>query len=868
MVSTLQHYLFLNPFSVIRLGLISSILGLASSVAIAQTNTPARDSLQLVPRVFTIGEVADYSSQSRQLILNVEALKDQRSELVPVEQEFLELDTLFQFKIDAISDSNTLWRLDQLEKEEQEVQLIKSRLEAKKTQIQGWTADAQNSDLELNFLQASWSLTLDSLEQEMKVVEGGSPEELEIRQRMSENITTLQSDLRTTQTALRSHRNYLQSVQSELNVTLDKINQVQILIKTRIDDVVNQIWLPDRPPIWKLFQDTLVEPTQIEEFTKIFAIESNIWAGYRRTHPNLPLFLLGFSTTLLLLIFYLRSKKEKLDVHYQEELAPASTLLSYPIFSTLVITWFMVELFFSLPSELGQAFAAYMIIPVCFLYWRIDPERKWWEVGIIALFYMAFLLLTPVRQFPILHRVLLLLVSLGALARLFTYRRNNRAIRNYNATWFNLLPLIVNFFIGIGTLALIGTIMGSIQLAQLLCRAMLGSYLSFIILNEAVILFRSLLFMLALGPLHDKSNILRDDSETVLHWTKRILSFVALLLWLYLTADLLSIRKVIVSTADNILNSPLTIGNVSISLGAIISFFLILQVTNWTSKFVRYILDKEVFPRVKLNEGVPNTISLMVRFTFSIIGFVFAIGALGIDLEKVAIAVGALGVGIGFGLQQVVNNFLSGIILALERPIKIGDIIDLPEVSGRVTDIGLRASTVRSWDGSDVVVPNGSLLANPLVNWTKSDKRRRVKVDVRVPFESDPEEVGKILIRAASAHPNVLSRPGPYLNFEGIGTSAMEIKLYFWIGNADDIFTLGTEVRTMVYRALREAGYQTPVPKQDIQVTSDQLATQTSKDQKPQQPDNGSSSMKSSPSKETSTTKARKEKTKSVDPKT
>lgn len=215
---------------------------------------------------------------------------------------------------------------------------------------------------------------------------------------------------------------------------------------------------------------------------------------------------------------------------------------------------------------------------------------------------------------------------------------------------------------------------------------------------------------------------------------------------------------------------------------------------------------------------MPNTIILMIRFTFILLGIVFAFAAAGIQMDKLAILMGALGVGIGFGLQNIINNFVSGIILALERPITIDDKLDLPGVSGTVKDIGIRASTVRTWEGSDVIIPNGELISNKLTNWTLYDRNRRIGIEIRVPFETDIEKLSKLLLDTTKKLPEVMTSNPPYLNFKGIGTSAMEIYLYCWISNNDNFVSYGTSIRKIVFKTLQDEGYDIPVPEQHVTI--------------------------------------------------
>ena len=138
---------------------------------------------------------------------------------------------------------------------------------------------------------------------------------------------------------------------------------------------------------------------------------------------------------------------------------------------------------------------------------------------------------------------------------------------------------------------------------------------------------------------------------------------------------------------------------------------------------------------------------------------------LGIDLGKFGLLAGAIGVGLGFGLQNIIENFISGIILAFERPIQVGDTIEVDAVFGSVQQIGVRSSTIKTFDGSEVVVPNGSLISNKVTNWTLSDFKRRAKLPVKVAFGSDPHQVIKVLHKVAEEHPDVLGTPAPLATF-------------------------------------------------------------------------------------------------------
>jgi small-conductance mechanosensitive channel len=219
-------------------------------------------------------------------------------------------------------------------------------------------------------------------------------------------------------------------------------------------------------------------------------------------------------------------------------------------------------------------------------------------------------------------------------------------------------------------------------------------------------------------------------------------------------------------------------------------------------------------PRVELPRGVPTTISKITTYIILTIGFFVLVGMLGLDLGNVAIIAGALSVGIGFGLQNVVNNFVSGLILLFERPIKEGDSVELAAVSGVVEKIGMRASIVRTWQGADVIVPNATFVSSSIVNWTLHDEVRRIDIPVGVAYGTDPERVLELLLGIARKHPDVLAEPKPVAMFVRFGQNSLDFELRAW--TAVDFLRVGSELRVAITRALKEAGIEIPFPQVDL----------------------------------------------------
>jgi small-conductance mechanosensitive channel len=189
-------------------------------------------------------------------------------------------------------------------------------------------------------------------------------------------------------------------------------------------------------------------------------------------------------------------------------------------------------------------------------------------------------------------------------------------------------------------------------------------------------------------------------------------------------------------------------------------------------------------------------------------------------MDKLAILLGALGVGIGFGLQNIFNNLVSGIILAFERPIKDGDIIEVGSLLGIVKEIGIRSSIIRTYDGSEVIVPNGNLISNELINWTRSDMKRRGEVIVGVAYGTDPRMVINLLLGTARGFDKILMDPEPVALFTGFGESSLDFRLLFWIADADTRLLIQSEMAVRVNKAIVDAGITIPFPQRDVHLMS------------------------------------------------
>nr|MBP8790547.1 mechanosensitive ion channel [Breznakibacter sp.] len=264
--------------------------------------------------------------------------------------------------------------------------------------------------------------------------------------------------------------------------------------------------------------------------------------------------------------------------------------------------------------------------------------------------------------------------------------------------------------------------------------------------------------------------------------------------------------------------TEVSLGVIKFKMGSVLLFFSIIYISVLVSGMIRSILEDDVLNNVSLAKGVPRMISVVIRFSLISLGVLLAVSAVGMPLSQLTILFSAFSVGIGFGLQNIVNNFVSGVILLFERPIQIGDAVEIGNLVGTIKSMGIRSSKVRTYDGAEVIVPNANLISNELINWTLSDKRRRIEIISGVAYGSDVYQTQKILLEILQSHPDILKNPQPMVLFNELGESSLDFRLLFWTDDFDNWIIIKSEVTFKIYDALTAAGIEIPFPQRDLHI--------------------------------------------------
>jgi len=300
---------------------------------------------------------------------------------------------------------------------------------------------------------------------------------------------------------------------------------------------------------------------------------------------------------------------------------------------------------------------------------------------------------------------------------------------------------------------------------------------------------------------------------------RNILGILAGIVWLVLFTKNLHIYDFIFGGISEFLSAVHQIGDIKFSFGSIVIFGIVIWVSTLISQMVAFVFggpetDSSTNDTHKLGSTV-----LLIRLAILALGVLLAFGASGIPLDKLAIIIGALGVGIGFGLQNIVNNLVSGIVIAFEKPVQIGDVIEVGTRIGTVKEVGIRSSTILAFDGSEVIIPNGDIISQHLVNWTKDSKFRRIEIPVGIAYGSDINKVKETVLDVFTNKDQIIKFPVPFVRVLNFGDSSIDLKIYFW-AEVHNWIDIKSDIMAEVYDRLNEAGIEIPFPQRDLHVRS------------------------------------------------
>lgn len=386
------------------------------------------------------------------------------------------------------------------------------------------------------------------------------------------------------------------------------------------------------------------------------------------------------------------------------------------------------------------------------------------------------------------------------------------------STWRRL-----RYFLGILVLAIpLSAAFGYVALSRMLAMQFVltaGLYVGVMLLRELIgeLLEHVLAPQAALAVrLRHGLGLTEEGCEMLRFWLAEILGGLIILL------GIIALLRLWGAGAEEISNwlyaafFGFKIGNITLSLADILTAGLLFSVLLMFTRLLQRALEQRIFPRTRLDLGLRHSIRSTVGYLGFILAVAVAVSRLGIDLSNLAMIAGALSVGIGFGLQNIVNNFVSGLILLVERPIKVGDWILVGDYQGYVKKISVRATEIGTFDQASVFIPNSNLIASPVTNRTYADKIGRVMLPLGLDHHSDPRRARELMLEIAKTHPEVRRIPAPYCFLKGFGESALNMELVAFVNDVDKVGSVNSDLCFSIDEAFRREGILLAHPQREM----------------------------------------------------
>jgi small-conductance mechanosensitive channel len=517
---------------------------------------------------------------------------------------------------------------------------------------------------------------------------------------------------------------------------------------------------------------------------------------------------------LLLIVLLIMRRNPKLT----ERIGSSATwsILNHPVALAIVLTLAFTQPLY--PTAQPSVEAINAIVFICaelVLLSALLTNVRWWSLSLVGIYLVAMTAFFLLPFDSPLQRLTLIAGALGGIALMAATRRFGRG-RIRRAQWRFVFDFVLIAFILLLITAIVGNTFGAVAYANFVLEAVLRSYLAALGLFTLNIVFRDFIEILLDTKLAGHLRSIQQSRISITLVLKKSITVIAVALWLWALLNAFRLLDPVMAAGNAAFDASWTVGQATISVGTIAVFVLSVWLAIYVSRVTRFFLDEDVLPRLNLPRGVPAAISTGTHYLIISGALVFGTAAAGLDLTKLAIVVGALSVGIGFGLQNIVNNFISGLILLFERPIQVGDHVQVGQLMGRVTRIGIRASTVRMYEGSEVIVPNGDLISQQVINHTLSDRDRRLELRVGVAYGTDLEKARDVIEGAVNSVSRISNEPPAQVLFTGFGDSSIDFRVLFWIDDFDVGLKTLSEVGMAISRELAREGIQIPFPQRDV----------------------------------------------------
>jgi potassium efflux system protein len=755
----------------------------------ASTNAPAATP----PGAYSVGEVVAQAQAATAELQQDQAGLDPDTVLASVSNQL----PAFKSRIEDRTAEDkrlleTATSLSALQKSQADWQTISDDLAAAQKSLSVRVGDLDKILWNLGPMDATWKATLAA------ATTAKAPPEI------VKNIHDVHTLIAATTESVQAHQAPLYLMQNQVAAE-DKLTQTGLgLVKKAIDAGWMELFQRNHPPLWDPLSFAhptvgVVSQEKASLGTQIAGLQTYLQAKIGAVLLHLLLF------ALFVMGFYAIRNAIHARAKDEPALQSAAQVFDLPLATALLLALLATGFLYpDAPRLLLAIMGATALLPAVVLTRRmIDPANfPILYAAVIAYFVdQVRYVVTPAG---ILSRFLFIFELMAVVIFILVVFRAKHLCDSSDG--MNRLKRLTRLYLHVTFLVLIfagfANVFGYIPLSYQAGNGMLDSSYLAVVLYAAVRIADALAISAMSFPPFSKLGMVRRHQDLIFRNVTAIIRWAVFALWIVVALKIFIIYDPLLGWTAKMLTTDLTWGSLQFEIGPILAFPITIWAAFLISRFIRFTLEEELYPHLQLGRGIPYATSTIVHYAILVLGFFIAVKAGGADLTQFSFLAGAFGVGLGFGLQNIFNNFISGIILLFERPIKVGDDIQIDATTvGRVERIGIRASVILLSNGSEMIVPNGNLISNPVTNWTLSNCERLIEIPVNITSKVDPQHVQNLLTSVAAAHSQVLKNPAPHTLLVSFGAT-WNFRVRAWIDSEDEWMKITSDLSIAISAAL------------------------------------------------------------------
>ncbi len=585
-------------------------------------------------------------------------------------------------------------------------------------------------------------------------------------------------------------------------------------VQYRISKYSTTVFLQSHPPLWKDSRNNFATPLGYD--LKVTSERAqNIFLYYLKNN---------LKSVLLLLLFFIGffywqySNKHYLQKNnLKEMLLPIKYIVRFPIICTIIVISFLSPyIFISPPAIFVELMWMISAIATTFIFWA--KEKSHLRLLWICILCLGLLLGIDnlLYDYSIGERWGLLICNfLAVLLAVMSFQKKLISKGKY----LKVLQFSLGIILVSNIIAVLLNLFGYFALAKLVSNSSVKQFILAVVLTYMSEIFTEVIY-LQLERMKSMQASAIEEYENIRDKFKWYLNVGAVALWFLGFIWSLSFHDIAIQFFVDLFDYPISIGSLSFTLNSALIFAITLWVSVLISNFLSVIFGTTEQQFASTKKSKVGSWMMLIRVGIISIGFFIAVGAAGIPIDKLAIVFGALSVGIGFGLQNIVANLISGVILAFEKPMQVGDVVEIGTQTGTVKQIGIRSSKITTYDGADIIVPNGDFITQKLTNWTHSNSYRRIELIVGVAYGTSLDKVTMLINHLLSERKDVMKYPSHNVIVQGFADSSVNFRILFWTNDFDNWIKLKSDVLKDIYQTFAENGIQIPFPQQDIYIKS------------------------------------------------